>query len=120
MHFLTQFLFLQFKFVVQRGKNGEGYVSLDEIDFREFEECPLTPPDAKPTTTTKPPTTAPPTTTKAPTTVPLTTTIEPTEPPDCRLHKRINCISYINIQLYANNNNNIICAIVLNVFECLN
>ena len=72
--------------MVQRSNNGEGYVALDEIDFRAFESCSLQPSDAKPTTTTKTPTTLPPTTTKPPTTVPPTTTIEPTEPPDCTCH----------------------------------
>ena len=57
--------------MVHRGSNGQGYVSLDDMVFRNFEECPLFPPEAKPTTTTKTPTTTPP-----------TTTIEPTEPPD--------------------------------------
>ena len=71
--------------MVHRGSNGQGYVSLDDMVFRNYEECSLYPPEAKPTTTTKTPTTAPPTTTKAPTTAPPTTTIEPTEPPDCKL-----------------------------------
>ena len=70
--------------MVHRGKNGQGYVSLDDVVFRTAETCSLFPPDAQPTTTTKTPTTAPPTTTKAPTTAPPTTTIEPTEPPDCK------------------------------------
>ena len=95
MQVLNIFSLLQFQFVVQRGNDGEGYVSLDEIDFRQFEECPFQPPDAKPTTTTKTPTTAPPTTTKPPTTAPPTTTIEPTEPPDCKLQVlKVACFIY--------------------------
>ena len=70
--------------MVHRGKNGQGYVSLDDVIFHNYEDCALFPPDAQPTTTTKTPTTAPPTTTKAPTTAPPTTTIEPTEPPSCK------------------------------------
>ena len=46
--------------MVKRGNDGEGYVALDEVDFRVYENCPLTPPNAKPTTTTKTPTTAAP------------------------------------------------------------
>ena len=82
----------QFQFVVERAKSAKGYVALDDVEFKTFEFCEFTPPNAKPgastippttQTTPKPPTTVPPTTTKAPTTLPPTTTIEPTEPPDC-------------------------------------
>ena len=62
---------------MQRGTNGEGYVSLDEIDFWPLDGCPFEPSEATPTTT------VPPTTTKAPTTTPATTTVEPTEPDTC-------------------------------------
>ena len=85
-----RFQYLQFQFSVERGSSGKGYVALDDVVFKMFEECPFTPEDAKPgsstlppatTTTTKGPTTAPPTTTVGP---PTTTTVEPTEPPDCK------------------------------------
>ena len=69
-NFLSQYF--KFEFAVQRGNNGQGYVSLDDITFYTWEDCVLQPPNAEPTTTTKTPTTTPP-----------TTTIEPTEPPDC-------------------------------------
>ena len=47
-----------------RSNSGQGYVAIDEVEFREIELCEFTPPDAKP--------------------VPVTTTVEPTEPPDCK------------------------------------
>ena len=80
----------QFQFAVERGTSGKGYVALDDVVFKAFEECIFAPSDAKPgsstippttTTTTKGPTTAPPPTTTGP---PTTTTIEPTEGPDCK------------------------------------
>lgn len=82
----------QFEFDVERGYSAKGYVAVDDVEFRTFELCEFTPPNAKPgsstippttQTTPKPPTTIPPTTTKAPPTSPPTTTIEPTEPPNC-------------------------------------
>ena len=71
-------LYSQFQFIVQRGSSGKGFVAIDEVDFRAFEVCEFSPPEAKPVPTTVAPTTQPPTTT-----IP-TTTIEPTEPPDCK------------------------------------
>ena len=79
---------MQFQFAVERGSSGKGYVAIDDVVFKMFEECPFAPAEAKPgsstlppatTTTTKGPTTAPPTTTVGP---PTTTTVEPTEPPN--------------------------------------
>ena len=71
---------LQIQWVVQRKNSASGFVAIDSVEFKFFEECKFTPEQAKPI-----PTTIPPTTTKAPTTAPPTTTIEPTEPPDCKL-----------------------------------
>ena len=72
------FIFLQFQFVMMRTNQWQGYVAIDEIEFRYIEACEFTPPDAKPVPTT---TMLPTTTTVAPTTT--VTTVEPTEPPDC-------------------------------------
>ena len=61
-------ILLQFQFVVGRKASGKGFVAVDDIEFKRFEPpCDLTPPEAKPVTTTQPP-----------------TTVEPTEPPDCK------------------------------------
>ena len=60
---------------MNRGQSGKGFVAIDEVEFRFFEICEFSPPDAKPVPTTAAPTTI------APTTTIPTTTIEPTEPP---------------------------------------
>ena len=67
-----------------RKAKGTGFITVDEIEFRNVEfECSFQPSKATPTTTTVPPTTTKaPTTTPALTTIP-TTTVEPTEPIDC-------------------------------------
>ena len=62
---------LQFKFLVTRTNSANGYVAVDDIEFKAWweEDCSFFPPEAKPVTTI------------APTTAQPTTTIEPTEPP---------------------------------------
>ena len=69
---------LQIKFLVQRSNSGNGFVAIDEVQFRTFEDCVFTPPEAKPVSTTQAPTTS------------LSSTIEPTEPPSCKLKKHLN------------------------------
>ena len=80
-------ILLQFQFIIKRGNSANGFVAIDVVEFRDFEACEFTPPNAKPV-----PTTAPPTTTKAPTTS-VTTTIEPTEPPDCKFTNNKNALN---------------------------
>ncbi len=58
---------------MQRSNSGNGFVAIDEVEFRYFEECNFAPPEAKPASTTQAPTTS----------TSLSSTIEPTEPPDC-------------------------------------
>ena len=58
--------------MVQRKNSGSGFVAIDSVEFKFFEDCLFAPDQAKPIPTTIPPTT-----------VPTTTTVEPTEPPDC-------------------------------------
>ena len=59
---ITTFTFnLQIQFVVGRNSGKQGFVAVDDIEFKFIELCEFTPPEAKPITTTKtPPTTYPP------------------------------------------------------------
>ena len=76
--------------MIQRKNSGSGFVAIDSVVFKFFEDCKFAPDQAKPI-----PTTVPPPTTKAPTTVPPTTTVEPTEPPDCTYI--LNAIIFLNL-----------------------
>ena len=58
--------------MVGRKNSGNGFVAVDDIEFKFIELCEFTPPEAKPVSTTTPPSTI------------ATTTVEPTEPPNCK------------------------------------
>ena len=57
-----------------RGNSGNGFLAIDDVEFRYIEACEFTPENAKPLPTTTLPTTS------------VATTLEPTEPPNCKFY----------------------------------